>query len=358
MSLLVHLSNQGLVYYDEGLRLAKSGQEEAALHHLQTAVVLNPEHTDSYVVMGKLYAQRGAYEEAISTWQRALHLAPPDSPARAKAEQGIAKAKKIQRHRLREAAAVRRRHRGLTAAAGVAVFILGVGFTFLFPKIWTARVTPAGLTQKWSQALDTYPALRQAALEAKVQDGGLVISGEVPSPVHRDLISSLSQTFLPHTLDVSRVKVRPVPEAAALERILADLPGQMKAMGPRQDLLWQALAGSRINVTAQDDNRLHLSGAVPSREIKHVVENIAVLMAGRERVDTSALQVGPEYLVYRVQVGDYPKGLARRFYGDSRRWEDIRRFSPENARVLQDPRRLQVGAILKIPKPLSMKEKP
>lgn len=359
LSLLVHLNNQGVVYYNEGLRLARLGQEEVALEHLQAALLLNPDYAESYLVMGKLYAQRGAYEEAIIAWHRVLRQAPPDSPLRAKAERGIAKAEELQQRQQREMAAARRRRKVLIAGAGLALFILGIGLTLLSSKVWFSGVTPEVLAFRWRQTLATYPALRQAPLKVEVQGGGLVISGEVPSTLHRDLITAICRIFPPHTLDISQVQVRPTAEAAALERLLTALPDIMTRMGPGRDLLLsQALAGSRLHVAAKTDDRLHLSGTVPLRDARKLVEDIAVLMVGQGRVDISGIHVGGDYLLYRVQAGDYPRGLAQRFFGDPRRWEELRRFSPENALVLKDPRRLQVGAVIKIPKPLQEGEKP
>lgn len=67
---LGRMSELPLAYYNEGLKLATQGKIAEALEKLGAAVALKPDFAKPLVVMGKLYAQKGMYPDALACWER------------------------------------------------------------------------------------------------------------------------------------------------------------------------------------------------------------------------------------------------------------------------------------------------
>jgi hypothetical protein len=70
------------IAYNEGLRLARSGDLEGAIIKIHEAVAAASEHPAAYIVLGKLYAQKGIWSLARWWWQQALVRWPEDEAAR------------------------------------------------------------------------------------------------------------------------------------------------------------------------------------------------------------------------------------------------------------------------------------
>lgn len=62
------------VYYNEGLDLAKKGLLDEAIEKLVAAIALNPKSVESYIVLGKLYAQKGLHDKALVQWEKTLEI--------------------------------------------------------------------------------------------------------------------------------------------------------------------------------------------------------------------------------------------------------------------------------------------
>jgi hypothetical protein len=70
------------IAYNEGLRRARSGDLEGAIVKIHEAVAATPAHSAAYIVLGKLYAQKGIWSLARWWWQQALDRWPEDEVAR------------------------------------------------------------------------------------------------------------------------------------------------------------------------------------------------------------------------------------------------------------------------------------
>jgi nucleoid-associated protein YgaU len=366
--LLVQLDNLALSYYNEALPLAKTPATiSEAMEKLHVALAVDPKHVDTYIVLGKFHAQRGEYEEAIGFWRRALEFAPDGAAAREKIEKAIQKAEQLLQHQREEQAvaqqqkeeakrAAQRRQQVITTAIAVSTLVLGIFVTSLTVFL-RSRVSPEEAAPLVQQALQQHPALQEAQLRVSGRNHQIVIEGEVPSPLHKDLVMAVAQhSAARQSLDTSRLQVRPTHLAAKLQQALWALFTTLSSNlrdSLRRDLV-DALATVQITVTPAGDNRLRLTGTVVKPEIKEIIEQVVVSLVDRDQADMSGIRVLEDHIVYVIQPGDHPEAIARRLCGSRQRLEAIRNFTKENAEVLKDPHHLRVGAVLRIPKRLLM----
>jgi len=99
LSSLGRLTELPYAFFNDGLRLAKEGKLQDALVKLAVAAELKRDYTKPYMIMGKIYAQKGMYAGAIECWQKVLAVTPRDEKAR----KAIDKVKEIMDHSARMA---------------------------------------------------------------------------------------------------------------------------------------------------------------------------------------------------------------------------------------------------------------
>jgi|GEM_PF-1858657 len=63
-------------YYNQGLRLAQEEKWDEAIEKLAAAAELKKGYSKPLVLMGKIYVQKGMYQEAIACWERVLEIEP------------------------------------------------------------------------------------------------------------------------------------------------------------------------------------------------------------------------------------------------------------------------------------------
>ena len=306
LSILGQLENLSHRYYNEALSLAKDpATHHEAIEKLHAALTLDPAHGESRIVLGKLYAQRGRYDEAIAQWQRVMELAPEGSDARDKAARAIDKASQMkdrmrrqedtERSKAVEMDTARRRRGRLTlACAGIASFALGILGAFLVMRGQPAEGPAAG------------PAVDVRAAEQQK--------------------SSMIQSMM-----------------AAIPAAFRERVGRSKG----RDLL-DAMEQARFTVAPADGGGIRLMGTAPLIEVRQVLEKIAAAASGG-RVDAAGVEIRDEYIEYVIKAGDCPELIAWRLCGMRNRWKEISDFSQENRWTLE---RMQIGSVLKIPKRL------
>jgi tetratricopeptide (TPR) repeat protein len=294
LSLLAAFDNQAPRHYSEALVLARDPATiDQAIEKLLLATGLDPQHVSSFVVLGKLYAQKEDFERAIAAFRRALELASASSEEREKARKGMDKAQQLLDRRKQEQEA--------------------------------ARVQAARLARR-RRIIGTGAVALGAWLIGIVVASFLLRRPPPPPPP-------------------------PSPVAAVLQGVLSALPSALAphlGAGKGRDLV-DALAAARINVVPAGNGQVQLQGTVSVPEVKQIVETIASAAAGPGAVRAGGIEVRDEYIVYTIRRGDCPERIARRLCGTRRRLEEIRAFSPENQQTLQ---RMSVGSVLKIPKRL------
>jgi len=70
------------LFFNEGLRLTKEQKCEEAIQKLSVAAEMKRGFTKPLVVIGKIYAQKGMYSEAIQYWERVLVMEPDNDGAK------------------------------------------------------------------------------------------------------------------------------------------------------------------------------------------------------------------------------------------------------------------------------------
>jgi len=68
-------------YYNTGLQYAKNRNLDDAIEFLNEAITRDPNHINSYNVLGKVYIQKGDISAARSCWHKALDIDPTDAVA-------------------------------------------------------------------------------------------------------------------------------------------------------------------------------------------------------------------------------------------------------------------------------------
>ena len=113
------------LYYEEGIRLSEEGQLDMAVEKLMTAISLDSNSVDAYIVVGNIYLQKGLYDEATNYIEKALEISPNNEDARAYRE-------KIQRLKGSQAKKERFKKRLAFAGVGSTTFIAGILVLFFF----------------------------------------------------------------------------------------------------------------------------------------------------------------------------------------------------------------------------------
>jgi tetratricopeptide (TPR) repeat protein len=75
--------------YRKARELSENGQTGMALNYYKQAVVIAPRYSQAYYEMGNCLARLGLYPEAITKYQRAIHIDPAAQEPREKMDKLI-----------------------------------------------------------------------------------------------------------------------------------------------------------------------------------------------------------------------------------------------------------------------------
>ena len=113
-------------------------------------------------------------------------------------------------------------------------------------------------------------------------------------------------------------------------------------------------SGVRLQNLHVQDNKLFVRGAAPSQEIKNKIWDQIKLVNPKYEdltaditVDASLAPPPPQLETYTVQAGDTLSRISKQFYGDAGKYM---RIFEANKDQLNDPNKIRVGQVLKIPK--------
>lgn len=81
-SLALRLDEKSELYANRALARSRSGQLDAALQDIQAALRLNPENQTAFSFKGDVLTEKGAYQEAIQSYDMALSIDPTDQISR------------------------------------------------------------------------------------------------------------------------------------------------------------------------------------------------------------------------------------------------------------------------------------
>ena len=265
LSALVLVDSLPILRYNEALRLVQAGQVEAAIEQLLGALAIDPTLTDARVVLGKLHAQQGRYDAAISAWKQVL----TDVPNEPRAVAGIARLEALRHTAMEQDATRARRQRlrfgSIVAAAVLGALLLGGGLA------WTGRGAPP-------RAEVAVTVVTTVVTVMVTPTPGAVVAVTAPA------IAPASAAAAPAPAPTADAP-RPPDLAAAVRRVLSDDP---------------VLAGLQLDVE-QRGSAVALAGRVPSLELRVRAEEMARQVSGVAAVDGGGVQVTPGPIVQRVR---------------------------------------------------------
>lgn len=322
---LAILNGVGDHYYNEGIALANSGGLDEAAVHLRAAVSLDPDDIEARVVLGKVLAQVGARDEALSELEEAL--ARENGNLLALRVRALRAAAQVQQERL---------VRGAIVWVGAPLIALAIVAAVVVTLVLRGGDAGPDL-QGARDALGRSDVLRNLPLTLSAQRDSLIIEGRVDNDTQRELVRAVVASFA-NDIDVSGVvrSVEPPPPAGLnlAEAVHAALAADSRT------------AGLKLHVTQVGDG-VRINGAVARPADRQSVEIVASSVRDVVLVDTTGIDVTyRQQQEYVVAPGDSLFSIAARFYGDSSQWELV--FAANSGNVT-DAHIIHPGQVLTIP---------
>ena len=187
------------VLYPFGVETARRGRykdAEAFLKFILNYDVL-PEHL---LLLGKVYAQQGRYEEAITEWRKALELDPENKEVKA----AIQKAESLSKPLYLPPEVFKKR---LSYGVTCILLIISLGVSF---SLWKSKKDGQALAIQYGEMEKQFAALKKNLdlgdmvrktltekgfsdfnLAIKHNNGHILIKGDVPSHYLKDLIGTV-----------------------------------------------------------------------------------------------------------------------------------------------------------------------
>jgi len=81
LSPLIHIHDQALWHYQQALQCWKNGDYSQAKAWNEQALALHQNNADFQTLAGRLWALEGEFQQAITSWQKALRLDPQNPVA-------------------------------------------------------------------------------------------------------------------------------------------------------------------------------------------------------------------------------------------------------------------------------------
>ncbi len=210
-------------YYNEGLLFIREGKLDEAIEKFTAAISLNPDSVDFLVVLGKAYAQKALYDESLSHLERALEIDPENEEVKRTKEKVLEarnlsiKAKTSEKRRLGL-------FKWLLVGVPVVAFIIGL---MIIPLLRTIKkpsppIDYAVLAEKLGEEINNHSSFAGLGLDVSYKDEVISVSGDVPSEVHKDLVSEIAvNTVNRESLDLKCLSITPTaPEPEKKQTVL------------------------------------------------------------------------------------------------------------------------------------------
>jgi len=315
LAALMRLQLEPYVLYNEGLRLATAGDLDWAILKMHQAAAALPDEPSTCIVLGKLYARRGDWDNARQWWNKTLERWPEEETARKGLATLEARAAAAQASRQQEQA---RQHRQRWISAllyaslgGLLVGLVAIGVSTFRPMAAplssATQIAAASLTPVPSQT----PTIPLPTPTVPLPTATTAAPTPVPTPV----------PTLP-----------PSPTPVSTPDLVGPIQTTIRA-DPR-------LSGLRIQVR-QEGLAVWLEGEVPTVGVKYQLEALAKRVPGIKLVDVSGLRV-----IYTVQKGDTLSEISEAMYDQSELWPLIAATNQ-----LVNPQLIHPGNVLVIPPP-------
>jgi len=194
---------------EEGKRLLEEGKVMAGMERLSAAVGLDPGMVEGYVFLGDAYARKGLTEEALDAYRKALQGGSTE-------EEVEAKISDMEKRRARPSPG--KRARPVQALVlSVFAFLVGLAVVPAYRALSGPGEPAPDLSLRAGEIeknIAGHPQLGRLGIEIRAAEGGISLSGSVPSGLHKSLLEELCTRLAPGCpLDLNRVEViSPVKE--------------------------------------------------------------------------------------------------------------------------------------------------
>lgn len=298
LTLLIYLANLGARYFNESIELASKGDIDSAIEKIHASIAISSPDASQYIVLAKLYAKQGNFEQAKKAIEKAFKLDPNNEKAKLLEQEFNKALSPIPQRNFRPI---------IIASIAVAVLIIAVIVSLSF------RTSPEDKVRK---ALRQYPELA-GLINIDVNKDEIILSGAVQNLELKQSAHSIAKNATPRkNIDSSRISVD--YKNAILSKLLSD----------------------RLTVT-QEDNNLKIEGEVQSFKEKNDLKDLAKTLNGIGKIDDIGLNV-----FHCVRSGDTLQKISNIHYGTYQNWQKI---YEKNKSIIKDKNMLLLDQKLLIP---------
>lgn len=185
------------LYLDEGVAAARDGRADFAIERLLTAVSLDEGCGAAHKALGDVYFKKAMYHEALRQYGRAVQLDPDDQSLRESMQDAEAEASR------RAAAQSPGRAKEIQWFGKPSLVLSALGFLLGLTALPAVNLVThnqpstsddyARVTAEIKQSIREDPILKPLNLRVDQLNGGLHISGEAPTEVHKHLVSEMAR---------------------------------------------------------------------------------------------------------------------------------------------------------------------
>ena len=218
-------------YYNEAVKLIWENRMDEAVGMLIVTTVLSPAHIDSHLLLGKIYAQKSRYEEAVHSWERVLMAGDENTPAKEEAQKGINKVRAIleKNRSLPQVKAQRIKNRWIISSLvfSLVAFIIGISLPI--------RLSHMGAEKKLNQEEIASTILNREASRSK--DERAVLEKKIDSLEQNNKVLISKITTLSDENNILKSKFNSITELKEAIRKL-EIEKKMSAREMRRDALF------------------------------------------------------------------------------------------------------------------------
>ena len=290
---LVRWRVQAARLYNQALEACSAGDWPVAAVLLEQSREFLPDFAEAVMLLGKVYARLGRVEDAKRVFGEAGQLGVGDEEV----DSAIEALQSVRTARTSGKQAI---WRGLTAALALVALVAAMGAY----RLGRSQVPPREVVQVWATVLVTTTPL--------------------PRPTSPPSPTSLPPTPLPTTepaFTPTPTVPSPTPEPSPTARPTPTPSPACPGLLPKTESQWATIPGLQLadlRVMVRGCSAI-ISGSAPTRYLIDVAAR-AARDAGAAAVDTSSVEVVPEYA---VRPGDSLWSIAAALYGDPARWTAI-----------------------------------
>ena len=275
------------------VELARKGHFKEAETSLKFMIKHDP-LPEYYLLLGKIYAQQGRYQDAIVEWEKVLEIDPENQNAKA----AILKAKE-----LLKGIPIQLFKWKLSAVLLAFLFIISLVIGSI---LWRENID---ILSRYRASLKENQKLEKEIKEVKKEV-------EVSRSRYHEVIKKYKKSIVSYQNLLKNYEN--FKKQISKQIIIALKAG-------RRLIYIKGIGSSDITLKLTDKG-ISVNGEVPTEYLKKVIEETIKGMEGVKSVDIKGLKVTHNYI---VSPGDTLYKIAGRLYGDYRKWKDIYKANKE-----------------------------